>query len=61
MTREQAFSVAERLLLHIYSDDVMICAKICTAVADKDKDYLTGSLDEIIKFCEEIKKGMWEK
>ena len=61
MTKEQAFNVAEKLLLHIYSDDVMICAKICTAVADKDKDYLTSSLDEIIKFCEEIKKGISEE
>lgn len=61
MTKEQAFNAAEKLLLHIYGDDVMICAKICTASADRDRDYMTGCLDEIIKFCEQLKKTMWGK
>ena len=61
MTKEEAFIVAEKLLMHIYSEDITICARICTASADKDRDYLTGCLDEVIKFCNNIKKGMWEE
>ena len=60
MTKEQSFNVAEKLLLNIYSDDVMICARICTASADKNRDYMTNCLDEVINFCNEIKKAMWE-
>ena len=61
MTKEESFNAAEKLLMNIYNGHMEVCARVCTAVANKDKDYLTGSLDEIIKFCEEIKKGMWEE
>ena len=60
MTKEQAFDVAEKFLLHIYSEDVIICANICTAVADKNTFYISKSLDEVIKLCESIKDGLKE-
>ena len=61
MTKEQAFSAAEKLLLNIYSEDVMICGKICAASADKNSEYIWGSLDEVVKFCNKLKEAIKEK
>ena len=58
MNSEQTWEAAGKFLLHIYQDDVVICAKIATAVKDENLDYICGSLDEIIKFCEKLKEGL---
>jgi len=58
MTREEAFQVAEKLLLHIYDGQFDIVARICTAVADKDVGYVYHALDEVVKFINQIKEGL---
>ena len=58
MSKEQAFQIAEKLLMHIYDGQFDIIARICTASADKDADYLWSTLDEVIKFINKIKEGL---
>jgi len=58
MTQDQAFQAAEKLLMHIYDGNFELVARICTASADKDTDYLWSALDEVIKFINEIKEGL---
>ena len=58
MTKQQAIQAAEKLLMHIYDGEYEIVARICTASADKDAEYLYHALDEVEKFIEELKKGL---
>lgn len=56
ITKEQAFTIAEKLLLHIFSEDVILCAKVITASADRNAAYICGCLNEITGFCDKLKK-----
>ena len=58
MTKEQSIQAAEKLLIHIYDGQYEIVARICTASADKDAEYLYHALDEVGRFIEELKKGL---
>ena len=61
MTKEQALRTAEKLLLHIYGEDVMICGKICASSADNNYEYICACLDEVTGFCYKLKKVMREE
>lgn len=58
MNSEQALQAAGKFLLNIYKDDVMICARIATAIRDENYAYVYGSLDEIIWFCKKLKREL---
>lgn len=57
-TMYDVISTAEKFLIHIYSDDTMICAKILSASADNDRDYLYKSLEEVEKFICKLKNEL---
>lgn len=66
MTKQEAIWASSKLLCNIYHDDedyekIVLIAKIRTAEADKNVDYLCSSLDEIIKFCNKLKKAMYNQ
>lgn len=56
--KEESLQTAEKLLMQIYSVNYEIVARICTASADKDAEYLYHALDEVTKFIEQIKEGL---
>ena len=58
MTKDQAIQASEKLLIHIYDGEFEVVARICTASADKDAEYLYYTLDEVAKFIEELKAGL---
>ena len=58
LTKNQAIQASEKLLMHIYDSEFEIVAKICTASADKNVEYLYHCLDEVEKFINEIKEGL---
>lgn len=58
MTKDQAIQASEKLLMHIYDGEFEVVARICTASADKDAEYLYYTLDEVAKFIEELKAGL---
>ena len=58
MTKEQALNTARLFLLHIYEEDVNLCARICVAIKDENTGYLCKCFDEVIKLCESIKEGL---
>lgn len=58
LTKEQAIKVSEKLLMHIYDGEFEVIAKICTASADKDVEYLYYCLNEVEKFINEVKEGL---
>ena len=58
MTKDQAIQASEKLLMHIYDGEFEVVARICTASADKDADYLYHALDEVTKFIEGLKEGL---
>ena len=61
MTKEQAYSSAENLLKCIFSESDTICINICLAVADRNSEYITKCLDEVIDLCNTIKEGLKDK
>lgn len=68
MTKQEAIWAASKLLCNIYHDDsggdfekIKVQARILTAEADGDIDWLCSSLDEIIKFCDKLKKAMYNQ
>lgn len=68
MTKQQAIRVTSNLLRNIYYDDsggdyekIKAQAAVLTAEADGNVDYLCSALDEIIKFCEKLKKAMYNQ
>ena len=56
--KNSTITTIEKFLLHIYSEDVLICARICTASADKDIDYLYKCLEEVEDFIIKLKKEL---
>ena len=58
MTKDQAIQASEKLLINIYNGEFEIVARICTASADKDAEYLYYTLNEVAKFIEELKAGL---
>ena len=58
LTKNQAIQASEKLLLHIYDGEFEIIAKICTASADKDVEYLYHCLSEVEKFINEVQEGL---
>lgn len=68
MTKQQAIWASSKLLCNIYHDDsggdfekIVLTAQIRTAEADKNVDYLCSALDQVIKFCEKLKKAMYNQ
>ena len=68
MTKQQAIWAASKLLMQIYHDDsggdyekIKAQAAVLTAEADGNVDYLCSALDEIIKFCEKLKRNMYNQ
>lgn len=61
--RKPAIKIASELLKKIYHDDndavAMECIElIISAEADEDADFFLSALDEVIKFCDELKKDI---
>lgn len=61
--RKPAIKVASELLRKIYHDDndaeAMECmGLILTAEADGNADFFLSALDEVIKFCDELKEDI---
>lgn len=61
--RKPAIKVASELLRKIYHDDndaeAMECmGLILTAEADGNADFFLSALDEVIKFCNELKQDI---
>lgn len=61
--RKPAIKVASELLRKIYHDDndaeAMECmGLILTAEADGNADFFVSALDEVIKFCNELKQDI---
>ena len=61
--RKPAIKVASKLLKKIYHDDndeeAMECmGLILTAEADEDADFFLSALDEVVKFCNELKQDI---
>lgn len=54
MTKEEAFSCAEKLLLRVYNGDMARCAVVATAVADRDAETLIKTLEVFIELEIEI-------
>ena len=66
MTKQEAIWAASKLLCNIYHDDedyekIVLTAQIRTAEADGNVDYLCSSLDQVIKFCEKLKRNMYNQ
>ena len=66
MEKQQAIWAASKLLCNIYNDDedyekIVLTAQIRTAEADKNVDYLCSALDEVIKFCNKLKRNMYNQ
>ena len=68
MTQQEAIWAASKLLCNIYHDDsggdfekIKAQAHIITAEADKNVDNLCSALDEVIKYCEKLKKAMYNQ
>lgn len=61
--RKPAIKVASELLLKMYHDDndaeaMESMGVILTAEADEDVDFFLSALDEVIKFCNELKQDI---
>lgn len=61
MTKEDAFRMAENILLRVYSGDVTCCAIVATAVADKDAWRVVSMLEKTIEFENNIIKTLKQK
>lgn len=63
IVRKPAIKVASELLHKIYRDDndavAMECMEfILTAEADGNADFFLSALDQVIKFCNELKQDI---
>lgn len=61
--KKHAIKVASKLLLKIYHDDndadaMESMGAILTAAADGNADFFISALDEVIKFCDELKQDI---
>lgn len=61
-----AMKAASKFLQKIFHTDndveAMECvAQVLTAEANEDIDFFISSLDEVIKFCEKLKKEVWNE
>ena len=61
-----AMKAASKFLQKIFHTDndaeVMECvAQVVTAEAEENTDFFISSLDEVIKFCEKLKKDVWNE
>lgn len=61
-----AMAAASKFLQKIFFTDndaeAMECvAKILTAEAEENTDFFITSLDAVIKFCEKLKKDVWNE
>lgn len=68
MTQQEAIWAASKLLCNIYYDDsgggfekIKAQEQIITAEADKNVDCLCSALDQVIEFCEKLKKAMYNQ
>lgn len=66
MTKQEAIWAASKLLCNIYHDDedyekIVLTAQIRTAEADGNVDLLCLALDQVIKFCEKLKRNMYNQ
>lgn len=64
--RKPAIKVASELLRKIYHDDndaeaIECMGIILTAEADGNADFFLSALDEVIKFCDELKQDIIEE
>lgn len=63
LIRKPAIKVASKLLLKIIHDDNDVDAMesmgtILKAEADENVDFFLSALDQVIKFCDELKKNI---
>lgn len=63
---KSAMIAASKFLQKIFHTDndaeAMECiAQVITAEAEKNTDFFISSLDEVIKFCEKLKKDVWNE
>lgn len=61
-----AMKAASKFLQKIFHTDndaeAMKCiAQVVTAEAEENTDFFISSLDEVIKFCEKLKKDVWNE
>ena len=65
MTKEQAIKITAKLLKNVYETNdpknkdslaIILCAE-----AEKNIDALSSALDNVIKFCQELKTAMFNK
>ena len=61
--RKPAIKVAYELLKRIYCNDDDVDAKEClelilSAEAEGNEDFFLSALDEVVKFCDELKKDI---
>ena len=65
MTKEEAINVSAALLKNIYDTRnpkrISALTSIINARDNKDIDWLCSALDNIIKFCDELKTAMYNK
>lgn len=68
MIQQEAIWAASKLLCNICHDDsggdfdkIKAQAQIITAEVDKNVDYLCSALDQVIKFCEKLKRNMYNQ
>ena len=65
MTKDEAIWAASKMMQQLYANDnagnTNILANILCAEADGNADYFCGALDQIIEFCEKLKKAMYNK
>lgn len=59
----KAASAFLQKIFHADNDaEAMECiAQVLTAEAEGNTDFFISSLDEVIKFCEKLKKEVWTK
>lgn len=63
---KQAMKAASAFLQKIFHTDndaeAMECiTQVLTAEAEGNTDFFISSLDEVIKFCEKLKKDVWNE
>lgn len=55
MTKEIAYKTAENFLQMVFANDLVACANISCAVAEKDDETMIKALESVANFATELK------
>lgn len=58
MDKDEAFHIAEKFLINVYQNDMVACANIITAVADRDVETIIKAIDSVTDLCDKLKKNL---